>query len=265
MSLVFAAIAPHPPILIPTIGQEALKKINKTKRALEQLEEDLYLSKPDILLVVAPHNNLMTDAFTLNVCTEYETDLRDFGDLSTRLKFKGDIGLATNILEASKDTNVPTVMFSERLIDHGATVPLFCLANHITNANIIPVGFATDLGWKKHVDFGTLIKDQIMNTNKRVAVIASGDLSHALTSDSPAGFNTAGVEFDTKIQEFLPNKNLVGMMQWEEKFIKNAAADAGFRTILILMGILHDVNYTYKSYCYENPLGVGYLTANFVL
>lgn len=266
MSLAFAAITPHPPILIPTIGKEAGKKLEKTKKAMEQLEEDLYLSKPDVLLIVAPHNNLLPDAFTLNVCPEYETDLRDFGDLSTRLKFKGDINFATAILEASKGAvETQTVMYSERLVDHGAAVPLYFLTPHTPNIGVVPTGFATGLNWKQHVDFGVLLKDQILNTNKRVAVIASGDLSHALTSDSPAGFNSAGAEFDTKIQEFLPNKNLSGMMQWDEKFVKDAAADAGFRVILILMGILRDVNYNYKSYCYENPLGVGYLTANFVL
>jgi hypothetical protein len=37
MSLVFAAIVPHPPLLIPSIGKEAIKKIDKTKRALEKL------------------------------------------------------------------------------------------------------------------------------------------------------------------------------------------------------------------------------------
>ncbi|MFA6486713.1 MAG: hypothetical protein WCT40_05130, partial [Candidatus Magasanikbacteria bacterium] len=121
------------------------------------------------------------------------------------------------------------------------------------------------LDWKQQIDFGALLKESIMNTNKRVAVIASSDLSHALTSDSPAGFHAAGKEFDDKLQEYLANKNVSGLLQWKEQFVKDAAADAGFRTILILMGILRDVNFTYKSYCYENPLGVGYLTANFIL
>jgi hypothetical protein len=38
MSLVFAAIVPHPPLLIPSIGKEGIKKIDKTKRALEKME-----------------------------------------------------------------------------------------------------------------------------------------------------------------------------------------------------------------------------------
>ena len=38
MSLVFAAITPHPPLLIPTIGKNELKKINATKKALEKFK-----------------------------------------------------------------------------------------------------------------------------------------------------------------------------------------------------------------------------------
>lgn len=265
MSLVFAGLTPHPPILIPTIGKEAIKKLSKTKAALELLEEDLYLARPDVILVMGPHNHLLPQAFSINACPEYETDLRDFGDLSTRLKFKGDINLATMIWEASKDAGLPSVVFSQKLIDHGITVPLFYLAQHLPNASIVPIGFPTELEVKKLVDFGSLLKEQVMNTNKRVAILASGDLSHALTSDSPAGFDAAGAEFDDGVQKYLPNKNLTGLLKWDQNFVNHAAADAGYRTVLMMMGALHDINYTFKSYCYESPMGVGYLTANFVL
>ena len=103
-----------------------------------------------------------------------------------------------------------------------------------------------------------------MNSNKRIAVIASGDLSHALNNDSPAGFQSAGPEFDKKIQELLEHHNLAGMLQLKQQFVRDAA-ECGFRSFLILMGILQGINYTYKSHAYESPFGVGYLTANFVL
>ena len=38
MSLVFAAITPHPPLLIPSIGKDVIKKVEKTKKALEKLK-----------------------------------------------------------------------------------------------------------------------------------------------------------------------------------------------------------------------------------
>lgn len=263
MSLVFAGISPHPPLAIPTIGKDAIKKVVKTTNALEQLEQDLYLTHPEILIIISPHSSYFSDAFTLNISPEYETDLREFGDLATKLKFKGEMNLSSLIRESSKDQNFPTAVISERNLDHGSAVPLYYLAKHLPNIPIIPMGFC-DLDWKTHLDFGYMLKERIMETNKRVAVIASGDLSHALITDAPAGYSPAGPEFDKKIQELLSTNNIVGMLQLDKKFV-NDAAECGFRSFLILMGILQGVNHSYKSYSYEGPFGVGYLTANFGL
>lgn len=265
MSLVFAAITPHPPLLLPTIGKDSdLKKLEKTKKALEQLEEDLYLSKPDTIVVLASHSHLLPDAFTVNMSPDYETDLRDFGDLTTRLKFRGEMTLTSAMREATKGSGIPAVLISEKFLDHPAAVPLFFLSAHLTGESILPIGYS-ELDFKTHWDFGNLINEQIMDTTKRVAVIASSDLSHALISDAPAGYHADGPEFDKKIQDLLANKNVVNMLQFDPTFVKNAAADPGFRTILMLMGIIHDQNYTFRSYCYEAPMGVGYLTANFII
>jgi len=263
MPLVFAAITPHPPLLIPAIGQEAIKKVEKTKQALEKLEEDLYSTKPDVILLISPHGSYFDDAFTLNVHPEYETDLRQFGDLTTKLKFKGELHLSAILRESGKEKGVPIAMVSEEKLDHGAAVPLFYLTRHLPNVRLLPIGFS-QLSWKTHFDFGYLLKEFITNTTKRIAVIASGDLSHALTTDAPAGFNPAGAEFDQKIQELLATNNIAGMLKLDPKFVENAA-ECGFRSFLILMGILSNMKYTYKIYNYEGPFGVGYLTANFVI
>lgn len=263
MSLVFAAITPHPPLLIPSIGKESIKKIEKTKIALEQMEKDLYITHPEVLIIISPHGSYFDDAFTLNVNTHFETDLREFGDLTTKTKFHGETHLAALIREGTKKESLPTAMISEQHLDHGSSVPLTYLTNHLKNIKIIQIGFC-DLNWKTHIAFGSMIADKIAETNKRVAVIASGDLSHALISDAPAGYNPAGPEFDRKIQELLETKNLSGMLQLDKQFVTDAS-ECGFRSFLILMGILQGVHYTYKSYSYEAPFGVGYLTANFSL
>ena len=218
MSLVFAAISPHPPLLIPTIGKEAIKKVEKTKRALEQLEQDLYLTHPEVIIIISPHGSYFKDAFTLNISTGYETDLRDFGDLTTKLKFKGEMHLTSLIRESSNDQKFSTAVLSEPRLDHGSAIPLYYLARHLNKVPIIPMGFC-DLDYKTHLDFGAMIKEIILETNKRVAVIASGDLSHALITDAPAGYNPAGPEFDAKIQELLSTNNIAGMLRLDKKFI----------------------------------------------
>ncbi len=263
MSLVFAAISPHPPLLIPAIGKQAAKKIAKTKTALEQMEKDLYIARPEILIVISPHGSYFQDAFTLNVSPKYETDLREFGDLSTKINFSGEQHLSTMIREGARKEKISTTMISEPRLDYGASIPLVHLTKHLKNVKIIQIGFC-DLDWKTHVAFGAIIKEKISEMNKRVAIIASGDLSHALITDAPAGYNPAGPKFDQKIQELLSENNLAGMLQLDKKLVTDAS-ECGFRSFLILMGILHDTRHTYKLYAYEGPFGVGYLTANFAL
>lgn len=261
MPLVFAAITPHPPLLLPSIGKEALEKIIKTKQALEKLEEDLYLSKPDTIIIFSPHGNLLNDAFTINVSPDFESDFKEFGEVTTKLKFRGEMSLVSALREEGREQPFPIVLTSEQTVDHGVSIPLFYLAQHLPEITVLPIGFC-GLDAVTHVNFGYFIKERIMQSTKRVAVIASADLSHALTVEAPAHFHPEGPEFDAKIQELLLKKNPEGLTALEPAFVGNAS-ECGFRSILMLLGVLRDINYAYTPYCYEAPFGVGYLTANF--
>ncbi len=263
MSLVFAAITPHPPVLIPSIGKEAIKKIDKTILALKKLEEDLYLAKPDVLVIFSPHGTIFPDSFAINVSPEYQTDLRDFGDLSVVQRFKGEVDIAAKISHAGKQGEIPSSMITETKLDYGVAVPLHYLLVHLPTLPILPIS-PSQLDHKSHVEFGYLVKEQIMNSNKRVAILASGDLSRALTTDAPAGFNPAGAQYDAKIQELLMTRNTAGILQLDQAVL-TGAAECGFRVFLMLMGVLRGVNYRYTSYAYEAPFGVGCLTAQFEL
>ncbi len=264
MSLVFAAITPHPPLLIPAIGKDAIKKIDHTRQAFLKLEEDIYTAHPDVIIIISPHGQHFPDAFAINMAPKYESDLKEFGDLATKISFNGDITLPYNIRSACNiDHTCETVIISEPKLDHGIVVPLLYLTKHLPDTKILPVSFS-EFDEKTHLEFGTLLKEQIMKSNKRIAVIASADLSHALSNDAPAGFNKNGEIFDKKIQEALASHNTAGLLSLDKELV-NGASECGFRPILILMGILRDVNYRYESYAYEAPFGVGYLTANFII
>ncbi|HRY36319.1 MAG TPA: AmmeMemoRadiSam system protein B [Candidatus Magasanikbacteria bacterium] len=259
MSLVFAGITPHPPMLLPTIGKDETKKIDKTKKAFSVMEQRLYASHPDVIIIISPHGSYFVDAFTVNSCPEYETDFKEFGDISTKIKFKGETSLAYKIRKAAFSQNLPTATISEFKLDHGSGVPLYFLTSHLKNFSLLQLGFC-DLSHKNHVEFGNVLQELILSSNKRIAVIASGDMSHSLTSDSPAGFSPEGKKFDAKIQELLSQQSISGFLQLSPDFI-NAAAECGLRSLLILLGIIQGVRCSYHQLNYEAPFGVGYLTA----
>lgn len=263
MSLVFASIVPHPPIIIPAIGKDNLKKVKKTAGALDELEKELYAAKPETILVISPHGHLLADAFAINANPTYKVDLRDFGDLTTAREYLSDFEMIAKISNSAKEQHLPLVLQTDAILDYGSAVPLYYLTRHLPDVKIIPVGYSL-LDPKTHLNFGYLLKEEIMRANCRVAVVASGDLSHALTSEAPAGFSPQGEKFDKILMEYLQNHNTSAIMNLDPSFCQEAA-ECGWRSFLILLGILQKVNYNLKILSYEGPFGVGYLVANFVL
>jgi len=117
--LVFAAIVPHPPILIPQIGKDNLKKIKKTVAAFDLLEEDLNETRPDVIVVISPHGEVNFDAFTINTNQSYSASFENFGDFSTRSRYNADLGFI-NALKSKNETKLPIQLVSEPKLDHGA-------------------------------------------------------------------------------------------------------------------------------------------------
>jgi len=258
MSLVFSAVVPHPPLLIEAIGKDKLAKLEQTKQALSQLEQDLYLAKPQIIVVITPHGSVFEDAFSINANTDYTSNFAAFGDLETKDAWKGTPDFAARISHTAKEQNVPTQLISETALDHGVSIPLHLLANHLPDAKILPVGFS-HLSTEMHNAFGEILKDAIMTSDKRIALIASADLAHTLSQDAPAGFHADGEQFDGQVRALLSTKNATGYAGLPEALITNAAS-CGYRSILLLLAIMKDMNYEFKELSYEAPFGVGYLT-----
>ena len=102
-----------------------------------------------------------------------------------------------------------------------------------------------------------------MKEDRRIAIIASGDLSHALTVESPNDYHEDGPIFDEQLIQMLEVRNTAGILGMNQDFIRNAH-ECGYPSVLITLGILKNINYTFKTYSYEAPFGIGYLVGNFV-
>lgn len=263
MSLIFAAITPHPPLLIPGIGKEQADKVKQTEAALRTLEKELYLAKPTAIMIVSPHGGLFPDSFAVNAHTRVASNFEQFGDLTTKKEWDGAPSLAAKIAHMARLRKIPVRLVSQEKIDHGASVPLYFLTEHLPNIKVLHVGYS-ELTTKEHLAFGEMLKDSIMETQSRIALIASGDMSHTLATEGPAGFHKAGAEYDNKIIELLQTRNTAGLLSLDDQMVKDAD-QCSYRSLLIALGVLKNMNYTFKNLCYEAPFGVGYLTGEFVV
>lgn len=263
MSLVFAAITPHPPILVPSIGKEQVNDVGKTMAAFTKLEEEMYAARPQVIFIISPHGSLFTESFSVNAHTSFCSSFETFGDVVTKKTWFGAPELAAKISTEGKRAHVPVQLVSQEKIDHGTSVPLMCLTAHLPDIKIVPIGYS-GLPRDMHLRYGEIMKDIVMSTDKRIAIIASGDLSHCLTVHAPVAYHADGEKFDQEIMKLLEVRNTAGIATLDETMVSHAS-ECGYRSLLILLGVLKNMNYTFKNYSYEAPFGVGYLVGNFVL
>lgn len=261
MSLVFAAITPHSPLLIPSIGKEHISQLAKTAEAFKRLEEDLYVSKAETVIIISPHGQIK-DVFTLNLAPEFDGNLEEFGDFSTKDKYIGDVGLAYQIRE-DLETRSPLQLISSQKLDYGSYIPLHLLTGAIPDIKIIPMHYA-NLNLEAHLDFGRALKRVVVMSQRRVAVIASGDLSHRLTKEAPGGYSPKAEKFDNKICELLQKNKVADILSLNPELIAEAQ-ECGLKSILIMLGMLDGFKVTPQKLAYEAPFGVGYLTMKYVI
>lgn len=262
MSIVFSAIVPHSPILIPVIGKENINQLKATSDSYFKLEQDLYASQAETIIIISPHGHLQKESFTINLSPEFKGNFKEFGDLTAKLNLSGDISLAYKIKE-KLETKIPLQLISESDLDHGALVPLYLLTQHLPKIKIIPL-YYSGLDLAAHYNFGQMIKGKLLNSDVRVAIIASGDLSHKLSKNAPAGYNPKGKKFDKKLIASLLKKQTEEIIKFKPELIA-AAGECGLKSIIILLGILEGMKYEPQLLSYEFPFGVGYLTINFKL
>jgi AmmeMemoRadiSam system protein B len=259
--IVFAGIVPHSPLLIPAIGKEHREKLNATISAIEQIEQALYLTKPDTICIIAPHGARYPDAFSINLSDTYEGNFKTFGDFSTTINAKSDFLLIDHIQRQLRESHVPFTLTSSKELDYGFSVPLLLLTTKLPQYKLVPIS-PSMLDGKSHYEFGKQLKQTLHGDDRRIAVFASADLSHKLSKDSPGGASTEGPMFDKAIIESAVANSPEILMGLDPEMVEKAS-QCGYRPIMTLLGIIEGINCTPTKCCYEAPFGVGCLTVRY--
>lgn len=264
MPLVFAAICPHPPLIIPTIGKpEDLKLVSNTIKEMIKLADVFTKAKVENLILISPHGPLQFDQFTLNKALSFNGNFQDFGDFETELIFRNNQKLIEEIEKDARKEKIPIKTVDVIKIDHGSLVPLYFLSKSKLDFRLVPLYFSF-LDFKTHYRIGQIIGSIIKNEKSPIGIVASGDLSHRLLPDAPGGYSPEGEKFDKKLKDLIEKKDIKGILNFKPDFVE-AAGECGFRSILILLGALSDLNWKPEILSYEGPFGVGYMVANFKL
>lgn len=258
MPIVFSAIVPHSPLLVPTIGKDKVPKT--TQQSMKTLSSHLYACQPESIIIMSPHGQCYQNSCTMNYGQEYIGNFEEFGDHSFQKTFFSDIETIQKIrTESQLSEKQHFFLGSEKKTDYGITVPCFYFLEKAKTIPLIPIAASfTDL--KESIEAGKQLKRTISHIQKRFAVIASSDLSHKMTKESPSGYTPKALEFEKKLVRCIKQKNpkkLVALAQQEIEDIEVC----GMEVIAMLFGVLEGMNYSVDILSHEYPFGIGYLVA----
>jgi aromatic ring-opening dioxygenase LigB subunit len=103
----------------------------------------------------------------------------------------------------------------------------------------VVVSPARDRSPAEHVRAGAAIARAAVNSNKRIALIASADHGHAHDPEGPYGFDPAAAEYDARVVELVQENRLGGLLELDPALVEAAKADSWWQ-MLMLHGALGD-------------------------
>ncbi|MFZ5625936.1 MAG: AmmeMemoRadiSam system protein A [Bacillota bacterium] len=269
-NIVYVGLSPHPPVIIPTIGKEELTKVEATVTGMKKWADEVRRAEPDTIVLISPHGTVFSDAITIRKGERVQGNLADFGAPQVKADWPVDVNLleAIGLMAYREQVNVVSLDREEmqRLgakweLDHGAIVPLWYLQEAGLDCALVSVNMGL-LAVEELYAFGLAVQRAAGLLGRKVAVIASGDLSHRLTPDAPSGFAPEGKEFDRRIKENLELLQIEEILRLPEELVEKAG-ECGLRPLIMALGALDGLDAQCEIFSYEGPFGVGYLVCGF--
>lgn len=267
----FGALLPHAPISVPGVGQaDDLEQLKETSNAMRQIDVMLAQDPPETMVVFTPHGTVYADAIIIYQDRILTGGLERFG-LKQRWQWETDLDLVKQIAKLGDKAGLPVFpmaykeasrgRFNEGL-DHGVLVPLSFFnptwAGQVKLV-VIPLSY---LPLEELYQFGKVVQEAAADLGRKVAVIASGDLSHCLKPGAPAPYDPRGEEFDHKLVVLI-NEGAVKPFFELDPVLLEKAAECGFRSLIMLLGAMDGIEFESKVHSYQGPFGVGYAVASF--
>ena len=257
--LVFSGIAPHPPIMVPEVGRESIRDVVDSIEAMAELARRVIDSGAETVVVISPHAPLEADSFVAYHGPEVVGDFSRFNAPETYFTAPVDEELLEAIKKAAAARQYDVSMLAGEDLDHGTAVPLYFLFRNGWEGKVVTLGYSY-LSTDDHLRFGSCIKQAVDQIGRRVAFIASGDLSHRLKPTAPAGFNPNAHVFDEQVVAAL-RANTPQQITAIDYNLRRLAGECGYRSMLVAIGASAELPASCEVLSYEAPFGVGYLVA----
>jgi 2,3-dihydroxyphenylpropionate 1,2-dioxygenase len=240
------SMAPQGSATRPTLEQQ--KKLRKdAEEAFAVLRADLEQAKPEVLIVVA--NDQFVNFFWNNIPTFFVTTADEVKGQFTRHKFqyRNHKELGRTIVRAGMQNGID-FSFGEHIeLQHTQVVPLYFLLRE-PKIPILPIYVNT---WVdpapspgRCYKVGEVIREVADHSDQRVAILATGGLSHFPGSPRIGEIDT---NFDHKLLEVMREGKGRSLVDYSVEELLQAG-DTEFLNWMVVIGTVSDARASYTSY-----------------
>ena len=258
MAVLAAYMVPHPPMIVPEVGRGSEAQITETTHAYEQVAREIAALKPETIIITSPHTVMYADYFHISPGRGAKGSFSDFGARSVSFNETYDMELRDKICEIANEKQFPAGTLGEResRLDHGCMVPLYFIRQQFNDFKLVRIGLS-GLPLTDHYQFGQMICEAVEALDRRVVIVASGDLSHKLQDYGPYGYAPEGPEYDKRIMDVCSRAAFGELLDFDETFCEKAA-ECGHRSFVIMAGVLDGVGVRAEALSHQDVTGVGY-------
>ena len=258
MPILFTCMLPHPPLIVPAVGRGEEQKIRKTIDAYHETARRIAACRPETIVLISPHQVMYADYFHISPGESANGDFGRFRAPGEQMKVSYDTAFVDKLCALAEEKDLPagTLGEQEKELDHGTMVPLYFVNQYWTNYQLVRIGLS-GLPLINHYELGQCIQETANALERKIVIIASGDLSHRLKEDGPYGYREEGPAYDARIMDVMGRGAFGELMEFSEDFCEKAG-ECGHRSFTIMAGALDKMKVTAEKLSYEGPFGVGY-------
>jgi AmmeMemoRadiSam system protein A/AmmeMemoRadiSam system protein B len=246
--------------MVPEVGREASAEVRGSIEAMREFTARLIASGAETVVLVSPHAPLEARAFVAYQDTELYGDFANFRAPDAKVKAALDQEMLSAISRIAAEQDYQVMGIRGQHLDHGTIVPLYFLQRNGWRGPVVALGYSF-LSNEDHLRFGACIRRAAEESGRAIAFVASGDLSHRLKPEAPAGFYPQAHLFDQEIVEAIRDADPERIINIDED-LRRLAGECGYRSMLMALGVTEDAEHAdYEVLHYEAPFGVGYMVA----
>ena len=254
--VIIAVLMPHAPVLVPAVGGKRGNRAAASVSAMTEAARRIVKAGPETVVLISPHSPRRRMAFAIRAGGRISGSLAQFGAPAAAVELPADEPLAATIAEEAGLRGLDVWWLCDTELDHGAVVPLWHLADAGWRGPTVVIGLNYP-GEPGLVELGGTIAGAARRMGRRVAVVASGDMSHRLQPGAPAGFHPRAKEFDGAFIECLRAGDYRKLPDFDPELQDLAAEDAVDSTLIAASAVNWNAA-GHEVLSYEGPFGVGY-------